>query len=60
MRADIITTNRPAICESLKALRQQLDALIEILGRDETDALLDWLSQAKDTRDQWIKQKRDQ
>lgn len=53
MRADIMTANRDALLHALDVLEQQINTLRGALSANEHDKLMQWLEQAKRTRDDW-------
>ena len=55
MRADILSANRDAILEALGAMRGQIDRFIDLLQRDDHEAIRHLLEQSQQTRDDWRK-----
>jgi len=54
MRADIMMANRAALLEALDAMDLQMVSLRGLLQAGDEAALVQWLEQARDRRDQWL------
>ncbi|MDO4432987.1 MAG: prephenate dehydrogenase/arogenate dehydrogenase family protein [Alysiella sp.] len=53
MWKDIILANRPALLDLIAAQQQQLNQLTQILHNQDAHALLNYLAQAREVREQW-------
>jgi prephenate dehydrogenase len=54
MRSDIMFANREHLVEAISSYRQQLEALSDILQRNDEEALRQLLTKSKTVRDNWI------